>query len=199
VKAWRRRLRPLWSKPASLLAHLILAACGWRAVGRLPKDQPKIVLVAAPHTSNWDGLIMIFAGFALDCPLAWLGKQELFHGPGTLLRLVGGIPVDRQSAHQAATAAVRALNDAERMALAIPPEGTREKTDGWKLGFYLIARRAKVPIVLGYVDYRRRRAGLGPAVWPSGNVDADLEIMRRFYDTISARYPDQVSPIRPTR
>ena len=188
--------RNLAYRAVGLLAALILRLAGWRTEGR-PPAEPRFVLVAAPHTSNWDALIMLIAGWVFQYRLSWLGKQELFHGPfGVFLRWVGGVPVDRASAHSAAAAAIRALTSAERMALAIPPEGTRQKTPYWKMGFYLIARRARVPIVLGYIDYRRRVAGLGPALAPSGDIETDMETIRRFYCGVTARYPEQVGEIR---
>jgi 1-acyl-sn-glycerol-3-phosphate acyltransferase len=156
------------------------------------------VLVAAPHTSNWDGLIIVVAAFAFDLRLAWIAKRELFRGPvGWFLTWMGGIPVQRAAAHDAARDAVRALLRRERLPLAIPPEGTRQRTDHWKMGFYLIARAARVPIVLGFVDYRRRVVGLGPALTPSGNVAADMALMRDFYQSVTAKYPQQVGQIQP--
>ena len=188
--------RGLGGRALGRLAALCLRLAGWRLEGQLPAE-PRFVLVAAPHTSNWDGVIMVLGGWALDYRLSWLGKQELFRGTlGGLMRWLGGVPVDRASAHGAVGAAIKALSSAERMALAIPPEATRKKTSHWKMGFYLIARRARVPIVLGYIDYRRRAAGLGPVLIPSGDVEADLEIIRRFYSGVTARYPDQVGEIR---
>jgi 1-acyl-sn-glycerol-3-phosphate acyltransferase len=170
---------------------------GWRTEGQLPAE-PRFVLVAAPHTSNWDGVIMFLGSRVFEYRLAWLGKQELFHGPlGAVLRALGGVPVDRASAHTAVAAAILALSSSERMALAIPPEGTRHRASHWKMGFYLIARRARVPLVLGYIDYGRRVAGLGPTLTPSGDVEADMEIIRRFYSGVTALHPESVGEIRP--
>lgn len=178
------------------LAVLALRLAGWRLEGQLPTE-PRFVLVAAPHTSYWDGVIMVLGAWAFDYRLSWLGKRELFRSPlDRLMRWLGGVPVDRASAHGAVAAAIKALSSAERMALAIPPEGTRQRTSHWKMGFYLIARRARVPIVLGYIDYRRRVAGLGPVLTPSGDLEADLAMIRRFYRGVTARHPEQVGEIR---
>jgi 1-acyl-sn-glycerol-3-phosphate acyltransferase len=175
----------------------LLRCFGWRVEGTLPAAS-SFVLVAAPHTSNWDAVIMLAAAGVLEIRLAWLGKRELFRGPlSPLLRWLGGVPVNRASAHGAAADAARVLAGNGRVALAIPPEGTRRWTPHWKMGFYLIARRVGVPIVLGFVDYRRRVAGLGPTIVPSGQLRADMELIRDFYQGVTARYPANVGEIQP--
>ena len=160
-----------------------LRATGWKLDGQLPADQPKCVLIAAPHTSNWDLPYTLMVAFALRLNIYWMGKQQLFRGPwGPVMRWLGGIAVDRsQSTNQvsASAAAIRAADGA--MCLVVPPEGTRSKTRQWKTGFYWIAHEAGVPIVMAYMDYPRKLSGLGPVFQPTGNVDADMAAIKAWY------------------
>ena len=160
-----------------------LRATGWKLDGQLPADQPKCVLIAAPHTSNWDLPYTLMVAFALRLNIYWMGKQQLFRGPwGPVMRWLGGIAVDRSQSTNlvsAAAAAIRAADGA--MCLVVPPEGTRSKTRQWKTGFYWIAHEAGVPIVMAYMDYPRKLSGLGPVFQPTGNVDADMAAIKAWY------------------
>lgn len=188
---------PLWRRALVPVARALLGLFGWRVEGTLP-DAPKIVLVVAPHTSNWDGAILIVASFALATRLVWLGKRELFRGPaGWALTRLGGIALDREAPAEAVRVATRALAGQGRLALAIPPEGTRKLVPHWKMGFYVIARHARVPIVLAYADYGRRVAGVGPTIYPTGDVEADMALIRAFYESVTAKLPEQVGPVVP--
>ncbi len=179
------------------LARLLFRLAGWSIEGA-PPPAHRFVLIAAPHTSNWDALIMVGAARLLEIDLQFLIKDSWFVFPmGTLLRAVGGIPVDRSARHGLVDRAVEQFRAHDRLILAVPPEGTRGRARHWKTGFYHIARGAKVPIVLGYLDYRRKVAGLGPAFTPSGDLAADFEYFRAFYAQVTARFPDQVGPIAP--
>jgi 1-acyl-sn-glycerol-3-phosphate acyltransferase len=181
LPAWRVALKPI--------ARGLLRLCGWRVEGALP-DAPKFVLVVAPHTSNWDGLIMMVTAFAFGLPVRWMGKRELFRGPaGWALTRLGGIAVERAAPADAVREASQVLAGPGRLALVIPPEGTRKRVPHWKMGFYVIARHARVPVVLAFADYRRRVAGIGPTIVPSGNVETDMATIRAFYDTITAKFP----------
>ncbi|HEU5315395.1 MAG TPA: 1-acyl-sn-glycerol-3-phosphate acyltransferase, partial [Chloroflexota bacterium] len=192
LPASQRAAPPLWRQTLAPVARALLALFGWRVEGTLPAA-PRFVLVLAPHTSNWDGWAMVVAGFAFATPLAWLGKRELFVGPaGWALRRLGGIPLDRDAPADAVRDATRALSGPGHLALAIPPEGTRKPAPHWKLGFHVIARHARVPIVLGFADYRRRVVGVGPTLYPTPNLAADMATIRAFYEPITARYPAQV-------
>ena len=160
-----------------------LRATGWKLDGQLPADQPKCVLIAAPHTSNWDLPYTLMVAFALRLNIYWMGKQQLFRGPwGPVMRWLGGIAVDRSQSTNlvsASAAAIRAADGA--MCLVVPPEGTRSKTRQWKTGFYWIAHEAGVPIVMAYMDYPRKLSGLGPVFQPTGNVDADMAAIKAWY------------------
>ncbi len=187
----------------AVIAGFILRLFGW-TVGSLPPNYPKMVVIGAPHTSNWDGLIMVLFALVLRVRLEWVGKHTLFRFPfGSLMRLAGGVPLNRSTTKNAVDQAIQVFNERDKMALVVAPEGTRGKVDYWKTGFYYIALGAKVPIVMGYVDYGRKRAGLGPAVIPSGDIEADLEHFRAFYADITPRHPEKkgiiaLPPPKPT-
>lgn len=187
---------PEYPRILSIIARWLLRASGWTPVQHVP-NAPKFVIVAAPHTSNWDGLILILMAFTLRVRLHWLGKHTLFKPPlGIILRWTGGIPIDRTARHNAVEQAVQWFNNRDRAALVIAPEGTRHKTDRWKTGFYHIAQGANVPLVLGFMDYGRKSVGLGPLIEPSGDFEADMETMRQFYAGMTGRHPERMSETR---
>lgn len=169
------------------LAWLKLA--GWQVQGQLPPEARKAVLIAAPHTSNWDLPYTLMVGFALHLRLYWMGKASIFRFPfGGLMRWLGGIAVDRSQSNNlvaASAAALRAANGPVQ--LAVPPEGTRGATRHWKTGFYFIAREAQVPIVLAYMDYERKISGLGPVFQPTGDVERDMATIKAFYAPFKGR------------
>jgi len=141
-----------------------LRLTGWTIEGELPAGAGKSVLIAAPHTSNWDLPYTLMVAFALRLNVYWMGKAQLFRMPfGGLMRWLGGIPVNRAQASHVVAASVAALQQAPGpVQLIVPPEGTRSKTRHWRTGFYYIALGAQVPIVMAYMDYERKRSGLGP-------------------------------------
>ncbi|MCB9681546.1 MAG: 1-acyl-sn-glycerol-3-phosphate acyltransferase [Alphaproteobacteria bacterium] len=174
---------------------LFLWLTGWRWEGSIP-DVPNAVLIAAPHTSNWDLVFAMAAGWSKGLSFAWLGKDSLFRGPfGWLYRLLGGVPVDRSAHHGLVDQAAARLTAGTGLLLMVPAEGTRGYRDQWKSGFYWIASKAQVPVILGFLDYGRKRAGFGPALVPSGDVTADMDQVRAFYAPITARYPASKSRI----
>ena len=161
----------------------------------------KYVVIAAPHTSNWDGFFLIGAASMLNLNFSFFGKQSLFKGPlGWFLRRRGGIPLDRSRNQSFVSQAVSWFDRHETFAIGIAPEGTRQLTRGWRTGFYYIALQAKVPIVLGYIDYARKEGGILPEVLiPTGDIDKDFDILRRLYGPLVARYPEWKGPIVPLR
>lgn len=169
---------------------------GWRLEGAMP-GYAKSVIIVAPHTSNWDFLVFLMGSFILGVRGQWIGKHTIFVGPlGWLFRKLGGIPLDRTSSHDLVEQAVAALNESTAMTLVLAPEGTRSKSDHWKSGFYHFARGAGVPILMAYADYRTKTAGIGPELWPTGNVEEDLEKIRTFYAGITPKYPEHRSEVR---
>jgi 1-acyl-sn-glycerol-3-phosphate acyltransferase len=178
------------------IVRLILRALGWRMEGAAPQID-KYVLIMAPHTSNWDFPLMLAARAVFGVHAAWMGKAALFRWPfGRLLRAVGGIPVERSSRNDAVRQMADVILRAERIVLAIPPEGTRKRTEYWKSGFYYIAQLAQVPIVLTYLDYGSKRAGFGPVLDSKLPAKALMAEAREFYRTITPKYPEWFGPVR---
>lgn len=155
------------------------------------------MLIAAPHTSNWDFIWTMAAAIVLRVRLNWFAKHSLFKPLiGPLFRRWGGIPIQRQEAADRVTFMAQQLQAAESMVLLVAAEGTRASAPYWKSGFYHIAREAGVPIVLGYLDYGRKTVGFGPSIDTSDDVRADMDRVRAFYADITGRYPDQAGPVR---
>jgi 1-acyl-sn-glycerol-3-phosphate acyltransferase len=175
------------------LSLAFLKLTGWKVEGSLPPDCPKCVLIAAPHTSNWDLPYTLMVGFALRLNLYWMGKESIFRPPlGGVMRWLGGISVDREKSTNLVAASVDALRAADgRVQLTVPPEGTRSKTRYWKTGFYHIAQGAQVPIVMAYMDYSRKVSGLGPVFHPTGDIERDMETIKAFYAPFKGKNPDQ--------
>jgi 1-acyl-sn-glycerol-3-phosphate acyltransferase len=176
------------------IARTVLAVLGWRIQGALP-NVARMVLIGAPHTSNWDFVIGIATAWALSVRVTWFGKQELFRRPfSVFFRWLGGIPVDRHVSTGFVEQTVAALQSRERFMLAIAPEGTRRAVTKWRTGFYYIAMGTQVPIVLVTFDRARRLMHLGPALTPSGDLEADLARIRALYDGILAATPAEAAP-----
>ena len=170
-------------------------ATGWQMTGALPAGTGKCVLIAAPHTSNWDLPYTLMAAFALRLNVRWMGKASIFRWPfGGLMRWLGGIAVDRSKNNNLVAASAQELAQASgTVQLVVPPEGTRGRTRHWKTGFYFIAQQAGVPIILAYLDYERRVGGLGPVFHPTGDVERDLQEIKRFYAPIKGKRADSFS------
>ena len=160
-----------------------LRLTGWKLDGALPAGHDKCVLIAAPHTSNWDLPYTLMVAFALRLNIYWMGKQQIFRWPfGPLMRWLGGIAVNREQSSNLVAASAAALVAADGpVQLIVPPEGTRSKTRYWKTGFYWIAVTAEVPIVMAYMDYSRKLSGLGPVFVPTGDIEADMAKIKAFY------------------
>jgi 1-acyl-sn-glycerol-3-phosphate acyltransferase len=169
---------------------------GWKIEGE-PSSYRKYVLIAAPHTSNWDFPFMLATAGVMGVRISWFGKHTLFIPPwGWFMRRLGGIAVDRRTPHSLVKQMAEKFSCRDELVLAVPPEGTRSKVGYWKSGFYHIACESGVPIGLGYLDYKRKLCGLGMFVIPSGNVDDDMRKIRSFYRNIRGKYPDLESEPR---
>ena len=163
------------------LALAYLKLTGWKIEGDWPPFA-KAVLVAAPHTSNWDGLNMLAAAAVYRVKLRWMGKKSLTTGPfGGVVKWLGCVPIDRSASHDVARAMSEAFAAADHMILAIPPEGTRSLTQAWKSGFYHIARMAEVPIIISVLDYGTRTVSIRASLQPSGDYAADLALIQSCY------------------
>jgi len=171
----------------------ILRADGWRIEAGLPPGLSKCVLIAAPHTSNWDFVYLLLASFALRLNIYWMGKASLFSGPfGPVMRWLGGIAVNREESGNLVAASVAALKNAEGpVQLVAPPEGTRSRVRRWKTGFYYIAVGAELPILPAYLDFGQRRLGLGPVFHPTGDIERDMPQIQAFYAPMQGKNPQQ--------
>ncbi len=173
-----------------------LKLTGWQVQGTLPPGAEKSVLIAAPHTSNWDLPYTLMVAFALRLTPYWMGKAQIFRFPFRgLMMWLGGLPVDRSQANNLVAASVAAMGEANGpLQLIVPPEGTRGKTRYWKTGFYYIALGAQVPIVMAYMDYEKKISGLGPIFQPTGDIDADMARIKAFYAPFKGNNADQFHP-----
>jgi 1-acyl-sn-glycerol-3-phosphate acyltransferase len=177
------------------LARWLLSLRGWKVIGTTP-TVPKFVIIAAPHTTNWDFPITLLAATALNMRVKWLAKHTLFKFPfGGIMRALGGIPVDRTASHNMVENAIQILKDSTRLGLIVPPEGTRSKSTRWRTGFYHIAKGAHVPIVCGFLDYRKKEGGIGLTFIPTGDIEADMQQLRTFYGGITGKHPENTSVI----
>ena len=179
------------------LSFIGLKLTGWKLEGT-PPSELKYVVIAAPHTSNWDFVITLAMAFVLKFDMYCMGKITIFKGiAGPIMRWLGGIPVNRSASTNLVQQTIEAFNRHDRLIVVIPPEGTRSRVQKWKTGFYYIAVGAKVPIGLGFLDYKNKVGGFGPTFYPSGDIEKDCAEIHRFYANITGRYPDQ-SYIQPS-
>ncbi|MGM0634073.1 MAG: lysophospholipid acyltransferase family protein [Pseudomonadota bacterium] len=172
---------PVLTPLLRLLAIGLLKLIRWRSIGEPPECR-KFVLIGAPHTSNWDFPIMLLVVLKLRLRLYWMGKKSLFPVPfGTLMRWLGGIPIDRSRSHNTVDQIVELYRRQDELVILVPPEGTRRRVEQWKTGFYHIANNAGVPIMMGYLDAAPREAGLADFFEPTGHLDRDMRDIRAFY------------------
>ena len=173
-----------------------LKLSGWNVYGNVPALD-KAVLVAAPHTSNWDGINMLATAGFYRVKLKWMGKKSLTTGPfGGLIKWLGCVPIDRSAANDVVRAMTEAFASAPRMILAIPPEGTRSARREWKTGFYHIAHAANVPLILSVLDYGAKTIRLAAVIRPSGDYNADLKIIQSYYANARGKHADKFTLTR---
>ena len=172
------------------LAATCLRLAGWSFEGDMP-NRGKLVIVAAPHTSNWDFVYGMTGAFALGLELHWMGKHTLFRPPfGGIMRWLGGLAIDRRAAHGVVEQVADEFARREGLLLVVTPEGTRSKVERWKTGFWHIARAAGVPILLGGLDYGRKRLVLGPLLEPGASLEEDMATIQTHYHTMTPRHPE---------
>ena len=181
---------------AYLIGSAVMKLFGWEVEGRVP-DSKKMIVIAAPHTTNWDFIFLLGAAYRFRLGINWLGKNTLFPPVfGSFLKYLGGVPVDRSKHTNMVQTLTDSIEHAEDFTLIIPPAGTRRKTDYWKSGFYQIAVSAGIPLVCGYLDYEKKVAGLGLSFIPTGEMKQDMDRIREFYRPIVGKYPEKTSIIR---
>lgn len=177
---------------ARLVRRLLIAlykSGGWTSVGTVPELQ-RFVLIAVPHTSNWDFPYFLGVTHTLGIRTHFIAKASLFRWPmGRFMRQVGGVRLDRATAKDTVQQMVEEFGRRSEFVLTIAPEGTRGAVNKWRSGFYQIALGAGVPIVCGFMDYATRTSGLGPVIVPTGDYDADMAPALAFYRGISGKHP----------
>lgn len=191
-------MKPIEDDPPGLLARavrrLLLRSYrmrGWTAVGEVPEPR-RFIIIAAPHTSNWD--FVNFLGLTADVGIRphFMAKLSLFRWPiGGFMRQMGGIAVDRQGGGNVVQAMVQEFARRAEFMLTVAPEGTRGKAKKWRTGFYQIALAAKVPMVVGFMDYGTRTGGLGPLIWPTGDFRADMTKVLDVYKGCIPKFPER--------
>ena len=181
------KLRDGWRRKN---CRAMLRLCGWSLVGEFP-DVPRAVLIAAPHSSWWDGVWGLLLKVGIGADVHFMGKQELFHGPlGSLLRRLGGMPVDRGAGKGVVEQMIDQFHQREQLWLGIAPEGTRKPVARWRSGFWHIAHAAGVPIVPAYFNYPDKTIGIGPLFETGANMEADLARLRAFYGNCKGKHRD---------
>jgi len=164
---------------------------GWHFVGQFPAEK-KLILIMSPHTSNTDFLIGKMFFCALGRKPYFMIKKQWFRPPiGWITKALGGIPVDRTSSSNAVKSIISHFKNSNNFILNITPEGTRSKVKRWKRGFYKLSMQTGVPILPGYIDYKKKQIGVGKLIYPTGNYEADRQYLKSFYQNITARHPEK--------
>lgn len=176
-----------------VVAKTLFTVSGWKLASRMPPGVTQAVMIAAPHTSNWDLIYARGAFYLMDVPVRFTVKQEWVDHPvlGGLVKSVGGLGVDRSKNNSLVEAMVALFRQHRSLVMLITPEGTRKYQPKWRKGFYYTALDAGVPIALGFLDYGRKEAGVGPLIYPTGDYEKDLEEIKAFYRTKQGRFPAQ--------
>jgi 1-acyl-sn-glycerol-3-phosphate acyltransferase len=179
------------------LSRIVFWISGWSLNVGWPKELKKAVLIAIPHTSNWDLLYARAAFYLMDIPVKFTIKKEVMVGPlGWMIKSLGGISIDRSripgGRKQTYTEAmISMLKKSQELVIMVTPEGTRSHAPKWKTGFYHIALGAEVPIVIGYLDYKKKEAGIGPVIYPNGKMQEQIEEMMAFGRNVTAKYAEK--------
>ena len=177
------------------ISKIILRILGWKIESQLP-PMKKYVLIAYPHTSNWDFVLGMLAKWAMEIPLNWVAKHSLFWGPfKPFFIAMGGVPINRNNSTGFIENNIELFNNTDNFVLGLMPEGTRSKKSRLKSGFYYIATGANVPIALGYLDYKNKKLGIGKVIEPSGNLEFDFEIIKEFYQNMVGYHPQNQSEL----
>ena len=173
------------------LSWLWLRVAGWKVRGT-PPSEPKFIVIACPHTSNWDVPLTIAVCLKYRLKIHWMGKASLFRGPmGPVMKWLGGIPVDLDQSRNLVQQTIDAMNQADEIIIVIAPEGNRSYVNRWKTGFYHIAAGARVPIALGFLDFANKEGGYLESFYPTSDIEQDMASIQIKYVGIAGKYPDQ--------
>ena len=174
-----------------IICKTLLRWCGWKLGPHEGVELPKCVICVAPHTSNWDFVIGKLFYTSIGLTAGFLMKKDWFFFPFNLIfKSMGGIPVNRDKRTSLTDQVVEMFQTNDRFQIAITPEGTRKRVDEWKKGFYYIALKAKVPILVAYMDYGKKEVGIKDIFYPTGNAEQDLTVIRGKYKGVTACHPE---------
>ncbi|GBL03787.1 lysophospholipid acyltransferase family protein [Glaciecola sp. KUL10] len=180
------------NRVAASFGGFLLRLFKWKIQGQLPHYK-KMVIAVAPHTSNWDFFLGVAVLFVLRIRIKFLGKHSIFIPVfKQVLTRLGGIPVDRRATHGVVEQITRAFNSHEAMILAVAPEGTRSPVYPWKTGFLAVAQEARVPVLLIGFDFKLKTVIIGEIIYPSGDLNNDMQKVYDFFKSINAKYPSKV-------
>lgn len=174
----------------ALSAFILFRILGWKVSGQFPESINKYIVIVAPHTSNWDFVIGVFGRAVLPevRKAKFLGKKELFKPPfGWIFRALGGYPVDRSKNTNMVDTIVDIFNENEEFVLALAPEGTRKKVKKFKTGFYFIAQKSEIPIVMVGFDYGKKEIIIREPFYPSTDFETDMEAIMSFFSGIKGK------------
>ena len=187
-----KKKQPWWQKSSRFLLQL----AGWKLVDEMPNEK-KYILIGAPHTSNWDWVVGFFMMAGLGLKPRWIGKDALFRGiAGPVMRALGGIAVVRGARDNFVDQIADVYKQSKELVIAIAPEGTRKYVDHWKTGFYHIASEARVSVAMAFLDYSKKICGIGGYFFPSGDIKADMQILREFYVDVAGKFPENQGLVR---
>ncbi len=177
-----------------MLAYIwkkLFKMAGWKTGQALPEDVRKYIVVAAPHTSNWDFFYARATAYIFNIKANYLIKSDWLVFPlGIFFKITGAIGVERKKGRKGlVNRLVERINEVDELALIVAPEGTRKAVDKWKTGFYQLALKAELPIALAYLDYKKKEAGIGAIIYPSGNYYGDMYKIQEFYKTVTPKIP----------
>ena len=175
------------------MAKLVFGVAGWKLDEIANPEIKKSIMIAAPHTSNWDLIMARAAFYLMDVDVRFTVKKEWAEHwlLGGLVRSIGALPVDRSKNNSLVDGMVKLFDERDELVILITPEGTRAYQPRWRKGYYFAALGAHVPIRLGYLDYAKKKAGIGSAVYPTGDYEADEARIKAFYRTKTGRFPEK--------
>jgi len=175
-----------------LIARFVLWVSGWKAIGGLPEDVKKCVIIVAPHTSMWDFVWGRLSMYTLNLKARFMIKKEIFWtGLGAIIKAFGGIPIDRSKGRGVVDEVAAVFNEHESMCLVITPEGTRKRVEKWKKGFYYIALAADVPVAMGIIDYKNKVCEIRELIYPTGDYIKDFGNLDKYYKGKFAKHPER--------
>jgi len=179
----------------SISRFILYKIMGWKVVNGFPKDLKKYLVIAAPHTSNWDFPIAILARFSEGVMINFIGKKSLFKAPfGFFFRVLGGRPVDRSKSKNVVQSIIEIYESSDSFRFALSPEGTRKKVSTWKTGFYHVAKGAKVPIVMATLDFGKKEVLVNKPYYLTDDMQADFNYFHEFFKDVKGKNPEQFDP-----